>query len=104
MMVIFFMLDDILKEEIGKQIEKKTTLKDIIFDSLSPVIYDIFSELKEIDKLHLKANTVRILKYFHDRLPYMFDKTCTCDIIIQGFIDVGMLDARHNLWPNFFDI
>ena len=38
-----------------KQIEKQTTLKEILFDSLYFVIDDIFSELKEMDKLHLKG-------------------------------------------------
>ena len=34
----------------------------------------------------------------------MYDKTCTCDIIIQVFIDDGMLDAKHKFWPNFYEI
>ena len=34
----------------------------------------------------------------------MSDKTCTCDIIVQGFIDVGMLYAKHNFWPDFYAI
>ena len=55
-----------------------------------------------MDKLHIKTNKLRTLKDFLARLLYMSDKTCNYDIIIQGFIDVGMLDARHNLWPNFF--
>ena len=41
---------------LPKHIEKQTTLKEILFDSLYFVIDDIFSELKEMDKLHLKAN------------------------------------------------
>ena len=58
-----------------KQIEKQTTLKDIPLDSLSFIIYAMFSELKKMDKLHLKAKKVRILKDFLARLPYMLDKT-----------------------------
>ena len=57
-----------------------------------------------MDKLSLKANKVRILKDFFARFPYMLDKTCTCDIIIQGFIDVGVLDEKHKLWPDFYAI
>ena len=34
----------------------------------------------------------------------MSDKTCTYDIIIQGLIDVGMLDAKHKFWPDFYAI
>ena len=63
-----------------------------------------FSELKEIDKLHLKANKVRILKVFLARFPYMLDKTFTCDRIIQRLIDVDILDAKHKLWPDFYAI
>ena len=48
-----------------------------------------------MDKLYINANTVRILKDFLARFPYMSDNTCTCDRIIQGFIDVGMLYANH---------
>ena len=57
-----------------------------------------------MDKLHLKVNKVRILKYFLARFPYMLDKTCTCDIIIQRSIDVGMLDAKHKFWTDFYAI
>ena len=64
-------------------IEKQETLKYIPFDSLSFVIDAIFSELKEMENLHIKANKVRILKYFLDHLPYISNKTCTCDVIIQ---------------------
>ena len=52
-------------------------------------------------KLHINAKKVRILKVFLDRLPYMLDKTCTCDRIIQRFIDVGILDAKYKFWPDF---
>ena len=61
-----------------KQIENKTTLKDIPFDSLYFVINYIFYELKEMEKLHINAKKVRILKDFLARLPYMSDKICTC--------------------------
>ena len=54
-----------------------------------------------MDKLHLKANKVRILKVFLPRLPYMLDKKCTCDVSIQGFIDIGMLDVKHKCRPYF---
>ena len=86
------------------QIEKKTTLKIITFDYLSFVIDAIFSELKEMYKLHLKGNKVRILKDFLDSFPYILDNKCTCDIIIQGLIDVGMLDTKHKFWPDFYAI
>ena len=71
-----------------KQVENQTTLKYIPFDYLSFVIDAIFSELKEIYKLHLKGKKVIILKDFLSCFPYMSDKTCICDIIIQVFIDV----------------
>ena len=54
-----------------------------------------------MDKIHLKEKKVRILKYFLDRFHYMLDKICTCDRIIKGFIDVGMLVAKHKFWPDF---
>ena len=57
-----------------------------------------------MDKLHLKDNKVRILKYFLARFPYILDKTCTCDRIIQGFLDVVILIAKHNFWPDFYAI
>ena len=57
-----------------------------------------------MDKLHLKANKVRILKDSITHLPYMSNKTCNCDRIIQGFIDVGMLDTKHRFWPDFYAI
>ena len=87
-----------------KQIEKQSTLKYIPFDSLSFVIDAIFSELKEMDKLHINANKVRILKDVLARFPYIPDKTCTCDRIIQGFIDFGMLDAKHKFWTDFYAV
>ena len=129
------MLDNILKEEIGKQwikndniickksiertgvekvcdvviifslmklIEKQTKIKDIPFYSLSFVIDAIFSELKEMEKLYINANKVRILNDFLARFPYMSYKTCTCDRTIQVFIDVVMLDAKHKFWPGFY--
>ena len=58
--------------------------------------------MKEIDNLHIKENKVRILKDFPAHSPYMLDKTCTCDIIIQGFIAVVMLDTKHKFWPDFY--
>ena len=64
----------------------------------------IFSDLREMDKLHLKAKKLRILKGFLDRFPYMLDKTCTCDRIILGFIYVGMFGVKHKLWPDFYAI
>ena len=87
-----------------KQIEKQKTLKDIPFDYLSFVIDAIFSELKGMDKLHINTNKLRILKYFPTRFPYMLDNKCTCDIIIQGIVDVGILDAKHKFWPDFYAI
>ena len=81
-----------------KQIEKQTTLKDIPFDYLSFVIDAIFYEQKEMDKLHINAKKVSILKDFLSCFPYMSDKTRICDIIIQVFIDVGMLDANTQVW------
>ena len=87
-----------------KHIEKKTKLKDVTFYSLSFVIDTIFYELKEMDKLHINANKVRILKGFIACFHYMSDKTCTCDRIIQGYIDVGMLDSKHKFWPEFYAI
>ena len=83
---------------------KSNNIKRHTIYSLSSVIDAIFYELKEMDKLHLKANKVRILKDFLVHFPYMLDKKFTCDIIIQGFIDVGMLDAKHKLWPDFYAI
>ena len=59
-----------------KQIEKQTTLKDIPFYSLFFVIDAIFSELKEIDKLYINANKVRILKDFLAHFRYILDETC----------------------------
>ena len=56
-----------------------------------------------MDKLYLKANKLRILKYFLASYPYMSDRTCTCDRIIQVFIDVGMLDAKHSFWPYSYE-
>ena len=87
-----------------KHIEKYTTLIDIPFYSLSFVIDAIFSELKEMDKLHINAKIVRMLKNFLARFSYMSDKTCTCDRIIQGLIDVGMLYAKHKFRPDFYTI
>ena len=87
---------------ILKQIEKQTKLKDIPFYSLSFVTDAIFSELKEMYKLHINANKVRILNDFLARFPYMSYKTCTCDRTIQVFIDVVMLDAKHKFWPGFY--
>ena len=55
-------------------------------------------------KLHLKGKKVRILNYFLARFPYILDKTFTYDRIIQGFIDVDLLDAKHKLWPDFYAI
>ena len=81
-----------------KHFEKQTTLKYIPFDYLSFVIDAIFSELKEIYKLHLKGKKVSILKDFLSCFPYMSDKTRICDILIQVFIDVGMLDANTQVW------
>ena len=86
-----------------KQIENKTTFKDIAFHSLSIVIDDIFSELKEMVKLHLKANKVSILKNFFACFPCMFYKTFTSDRIIQGFINVGILYTKHKFWPDFHE-
>ena len=57
-----------------------------------------------MDKLHLKANKLSTLKNLLANLPYILDKTCNCDRIIQGFIDIGMLDAKHKLWPYFYAI
>ena len=54
-------------------------------------------------KLHIKVNKVKILKDFLALFPYMSHKTCTCDIIIQGFIDVGMLDTKHMFCPDFME-
>ena len=34
----------------------------------------------------------------------MSDKKFTCDRIIQGFVDVGMLYAKRKLWPYFYEI
>ena len=77
------------------QIENQTTFKNIPFDSLSFVIDAIFSELKEMENLNLRAEQVRILKDILTHFPYMSYKACTCDRIIQGFVDVGVLDAEH---------
>ena len=55
-----------------------------------------------MDKLHINENKVRTLKYFLASFSYMSYKTCNCDRIIQGFIDVGILDAKHKFWPNFY--
>ena len=41
---------------------------------------------------------------FSCSFPYMLDKTCTCDRIIQGSVDVGMLDAKNKLWTHFYKI
>ena len=87
-----------------KHIERSTTLKDIPFDSLSVIIESTFKDLHDDGILDLKKNKARILKDFLARLPYMFDKTCTCDRIMEGFVDVGMLDEKHKLWPDFYAI
>ena len=87
-----------------KKIEKQTTLKDIPFYSLSFVIDAIFSELKGMEKLHINAKQLRTLKDLLACFSYMSDKTCTCDRIIQGFIDVGMLDSKQKFWPYFYAI
>ena len=84
-----------------KHTEKKKWLKDIPFDYLSFVIDAIFSELKEMEKLHINGNKIRTLNDFLSSFPYMSDMTCTYDRIIQGLIDVGMLDAKHKFLPNF---
>ena len=57
-----------------------------------------------MEKLHLKANKVRILKDSLANLPYMLDKKLTCDRIMQGLIDVVMLDGKHNFCPDFYAI
>ena len=64
-------------------IENQTKLKDIQFDSLYSVIDAIFSELKEMYKLHLKSNKVRILEDCIAHFPYMLYNTCACGRIIQ---------------------
>ena len=64
----------------------------------------LFFKLKEMEKLHLKGKKVRILKDFLAHFSYMSDNTCTCDRMIQLFIDVGMLDAKHKFWPDFYEI
>ena len=79
-------------------------MKDIPFYSLSFVIDAIFSELKEMDKLYINAKQLGILNYFLTRFPHMSDKPCTCDRIIPGFIDVGMLDTKQKFWPDFYAI
>ena len=57
-----------------------------------------------MDELHINAKKLRILTDFLAHLPYMLDNTCTCDRIIQGFNDVGMLDAKHKFWADFYAI
>ena len=57
-----------------------------------------------MDNLHLKGNKGRMLKVFLDHFPYMLVETCTCDRIIPGFIDVGMIDAKHKFWRDFYAI
>ena len=44
---------------------------------------------------------MRILKNFLARFTFMLDKICSCDRIIQGFIEVGMVDAKNKFWPDF---
>jgi hypothetical protein len=34
----------------------------------------------------------------------MLELTCTQDNIMDGFVDVGMLDNKHKLWPDFYQI
>ena len=51
------------------RIEKQTTLEEIPFHYLYFLIDAIFYELKEMDKLHLKAKKVRILKDLLARFP-----------------------------------
>ena len=57
-----------------------------------------------MEKLNLKGNKGRMLKVFLDNFPYMLVDTCTCDRIIPGFIDVGMIDAKHKFLPDFYAI
>jgi hypothetical protein len=83
-----------------KQLERETTIDSLPFDSLSDESEEIFEKLSN-DGINLKQNKVRILKDFLARLPYMLDKTCTVDNIRKGFVSVGMLDAKHHLWPDF---
>ena len=45
-----------------------------------------------------------IWKDFIARFPYMSDTTFTCDIIMQVFVYVGMLDAKHKFWPDIYAI
>ena len=44
------------------------------------------------------------MKDFLAHFPYILNKTCTCDRIIQEFIYVGMLDEKHKFWPDFYAI
>ena len=55
-------------------------------------------------KLHINKNKVSILKDFPARFPYIYDKTCTCEMIIERFVNVDMLDAKHNFWLYFYAI
>ena len=86
-----------------KQLERETTIDSLPFDSLSDELADIFEKLNN-DGINIKQNKVRTLKDFLVRLPYMLDKTCTVDNIRKGFVSVGMLDAKHHLWPDFNEI
>eukprot|EP00957_Ditylum_brightwellii_P134096 10223547-Ditylum_brightwellii.AAC.1 len=52
-----------------KQIERETTLRNILYDSLSSVIDNIFKSYQMEDKLYTKQNKYHILKDFLAHLP-----------------------------------
>ena len=87
-----------------KGIERNTTLSDIPIDSLSDMLNDTFQNLKDQGTLEMRPRKCRVLKDFLSCLPYMLDKVCTSDNIIKGFMDVGMLDRKDKLWPDFFSL
>ena len=83
-----------------KRIEKETTLSDIVNESLSEPLEALFKEYRDSGKINIPGKKINILKDFLSRLPYMIEKACTVDNVVQGFVDVGLLDSKDKLWPD----
>jgi hypothetical protein len=84
-----------------KFMQKRTTAKNVVAVGLGKVIHDLFAFQLRAKGLNLDRNPrkKKALIEFLRCLPEMMERTMTKANIQNSFVEAGMIDAEHKLFP-----
>eukprot|EP00957_Ditylum_brightwellii_P176416 13433755-Ditylum_brightwellii.AAC.1 len=86
-----------------KKLDKETTTDDILNDTLSYLLHDLFATWSRANKIILSWKQPILIDHMAC-VPFMYFKSFQCEKVRSSFAHIGMIGCVDYLWPDIIGL